>query len=42
MDDDDPICFASEYIGNYLNEEAEWRWVSLNPDKAVGSVKDPN
>ena len=37
-----PICFHSEAITNYEEPNAEYKWINLKPDLAVGSVKDTN
>lgn len=42
MDGDDPVCYYRQDVENFLNPDAEYRWVLLKPDPAVGEVTDPN
>jgi len=42
MDGDSPVCFYKDRIENFTNPDAEYKWVSLQPDKCVGKVKDAN
>jgi hypothetical protein len=37
-----PICFHSEQLTNYQEPNAEYKWINLKPDLAVGTVKDTN
>jgi len=37
-----PICFHSELITNYQEPNAEYKWINLKPDLAVGSITDTN
>jgi hypothetical protein len=42
MDGESPVCFFSDVITNYEEANAQWQWVSLKPDPAVGRVKEAN
>jgi|LauGreDrversion4_2_1035121.scaffolds.fasta_scaffold133576_3 hypothetical protein len=37
-----PICFHSENIINYQEPNAEYKWINLKPDLAVGTVTSTN
>lgn len=40
MDGKTPICFAKTHVKNFLNPDAEFVWYEMNPDLAIGKVKD--
>lgn len=42
MDDDKPICFYKDHIKNFTNPDAEYKWISFQPDLCVGKVGDAN
>lgn len=42
LDDDKPICFYKDHIKNFTDPDADYRWVSLQPDMSVKKVKDAN
>lgn len=42
MDDNKPVCFYKEHITKFMNPDGDYKWISLEPDMAVGKVKDAN
>jgi len=42
MDDDSPVCYYKDTIRNFMNPNAEYKWVSFKPDPCVKKVKDVN
>jgi len=42
MDGDSPVCFYTDDVNNYIDPNAKYNWISLQPDLCVGKVKDVN
>jgi hypothetical protein len=40
MDGTKPICFASEHVKNFKEPNPSIKWIELEPDMAIGKVKD--
>lgn len=40
MQGDKPVCYYKEEVSAFLNPNAQWKWVQLNPDLAIGKVTD--
>jgi hypothetical protein len=42
MDGDSPVCYYKDDIKNFMNPDAEYKWISFIPDQSIGKVKNPN
>ena len=42
MDEDKPVSYFIDSIMNYTDPDAKYHWISLLPDRCVGSVDSPN
>ena len=42
MEDSYPVCYYKDSIFNFMDPNAEYKWVSFKPDNCVKRVKDVN
>ena len=40
MDGKTPLCYAKSHVKNFLEPDAKFIWYELNPDLAIGKIKD--
>jgi hypothetical protein len=40
MDGDSPVCYKTEDVENFMNPDAEYKWIQMNADPCVKKVKE--
>lgn len=40
MDGKNPVCYYKEHMKNFLDPNPKTKWIQMQPDLAIGSVKE--